>query len=168
MDAVACIKTISYCRNYGTNGQCLACEPSYYLNGKLGCSALPPFCSTSDPNGVCIKCFGGYTLTNGFCLGAQLPPNCQSVDAGGKCKSCQAQFSLVNGSCVKVPIGCMFADGSGCRQCRVGLLLLNGICVPPSLRADPTRASSSSSAFPSRVVELSPANPLPVSLRSAV
>ena len=116
------------------------------MNAKRRCSAMPPFCTTSDPNGVCQQCITGYGLTNGFCLISQLPPNCASVGVDGICKQCIPQFTFLAGNCIKIPPGCASADTTGCKRCRPNLLLINGLCIPISLNSQATSTLSASNS----------------------
>ena len=95
--------------NYSTGSACLACTD--------GCSRCSP--TTNNPPNNCIRCFPGYTLSNGICscpTGSYSVPStpaspqaqcrhcpqqgCTACTSLNNCIQCSSSYTLSNGRCI--------------------------------------------------------------------
>lgn len=68
--------------------------PGYYLDLKAACAPIDPLCKENNDQGLCIKCYDGYTLKSGRCtLGSQADPACKSY-TNGVCTQCFNGFYI--------------------------------------------------------------------------
>lgn len=70
----------------------MSCSHLYYFNTEGLCTQVNPNCKTSDANGNCLSCYGGYHIDNHLCV---LIP--QEV-VQGLCNQYE------NGVCVSCPV----------------------------------------------------------------
>lgn len=125
---------------------CGACAFRAYFNAQNVCVKVSDQCQTWDPkSGVCITCYGGYSLSNGVCspsaVVAPSDPGCAQWNAlTTVCLQCSQRFFFNGQKCAPVADQCNTWSGQGaCTSCYSGYALqADGTCVVSNANAKPT------------------------------
>lgn len=100
------------------------------------CRQVSDFCRTWDGEGLCLTCYGGYTLKDGACVldASRLPGGMQNLCAKfdeNVCVQCAFRSYLNDqGVCTQVDSYCKTWDEKDgmCLTCYRGYDLMNGKC----------------------------------------
>lgn len=87
-------------------------------------------CQNYNPNGQCVLCMSGFSLTGGSCSEAR--PSC-AAKSGGVCNRCQSGYVMNGFSCLPdsiVPPGCVIYNyiSGCCFICSEGYEIYHGYC----------------------------------------
>jgi len=130
-------------------GSCSACASRAYFNDFGVCTAVSDQCQTWDPKyGVCLSCYGGYTLTNGVCSQSpiQTPSDlgCALWNTNSNvCLQCSQRYYFNGNKCAPVNDQCNTFDSSTgrCTTCYNGYdLQLDGTCQLSTKNTAPSDA----------------------------
>jgi hypothetical protein len=150
-----CSKTvyIANCQAYNAQGQCINCNPRYYLK-QNSCWQYPSYCVNVDFAGNCLSCAFGSTLQNGACFASSgRSLNCLTFNpATNLCTTCMAgyNFCSISGVCVLPDPGCLtFANDGTCQTCKSAYQLFQGRCLqyPTGLIIAPNGGVSCASGY---------------------
>ena len=146
-----CHKKNVHCAQY-TNGVCITCYDSYFLDNNNQCQPHLPGCVYQ--NKVCSSCYSPFTFSNGECLikgclkynkqgcvecdqrlklfgNTCSLPHCQTIGINYQCERCLNGYELdQNGHCTKVDPNCLKVNKwNQCLKCKKGFRLdQNGFC----------------------------------------